>query len=141
VLDVGAGPGYAAAMLASRVAERRVRWLLIDPQREMWAAREAPLQRIAPGFRPDWVEADGTALPVRDGSVDVVLSLGVLCCMSEAAVPAASAELRRVLRPGGLLLLQVPRRRGGVDAERLHRDGLEVVARDRPGSVLFRKPL
>ena len=48
-------------------------------------------------------EGDATALPVGDGDFDRVLSVQVLEYVAD--IPAALAELRRVLRPGGRLLL------------------------------------
>ena len=140
VVDVGAGPGYASAMLAARVAGRSVRWLLLDPQRAMWDPGAPRFTRLAPGFAPDWVQADGADLPVRDASADIVLSLGVLCCMDDAAIPGAVSEIGRILKPGGWLLFRVPRRRGGADDERFRRAGFVAIARERPGSVLFQKP-
>src|SRR4051794_9334539 len=50
----------------------------------------------------DLVEAPAEALPFADGSFDTVVSTLVLCTVSD--VPAALAEIRRVLRPGGRLL-------------------------------------
>ena len=46
---------------------------------------------------------DGTAddLPLESGSVDAVVVAGVLCSVPD--LPAALAEFRRVLRPGGEL--------------------------------------
>jgi len=49
------------------------------------------------------LSADAHALPLADGSVDAVLCACVLC--SVAQPPRALAELRRVLVPGGRLLL------------------------------------
>jgi ubiquinone/menaquinone biosynthesis C-methylase UbiE len=50
----------------------------------------------------DVVEASAEALPFPDGSFDTVVSTLVLCTVD--AVPAALAEIRRVLGPGGQLL-------------------------------------
>src|SRR5690606_20078777 len=72
------------------------------------------LQRIDPraggglarglGLRPgiDRMCADAAALPLADGSVDVLFSN--LCLQWVEDLPAALAGFRRVLRPGGLLL-------------------------------------
>jgi SAM-dependent methyltransferase len=50
--------------------------------------------------------ADTRQLPFRDGSFDLVVSLSTLDHFAAAdAIPQALAELARVLRPGGLLLL------------------------------------
>ena len=46
---------------------------------------------------------DATALPVNDGSVDVVISNGVLNLVPEKE--RAFGEILRVLRPGGRLQL------------------------------------
>lgn len=54
------------------------------------------------------LRADVTALPFPDRSMDLVLCYHVLEHVPDDA--AALAELRRVLRPNGLALLQVPRR-------------------------------
>jgi SAM-dependent methyltransferase len=137
---VGSGPGFASAMLAVETQGRPARWLLLDPQRGMWTVRPNGLARIAPGFRPDRAVADGLDLPLRGDCADVLISIGVLCCMTDSAVPGAVDEIRRVLKPGGWLLFRVPRRRGDVDVERFRRAGFREVARERPGSVLFQKP-
>ncbi len=53
------------------------------------------------------VRADARRLPFADGEFDVVIAAEVLEHVHEDA--AAIAELRRVLRPGGLLAVTVPR--------------------------------
>jgi SAM-dependent methyltransferase len=65
--------------------------------------------RIAKENEPelDLVKADARKLPVRDRSIDAVLSLGVV--EHDEAGPAPSLrELHRVLKPNGLLVLTVP---------------------------------
>jgi SAM-dependent methyltransferase len=53
------------------------------------------------------VQASATALPFADGSVDLVASFDMLQCLTLPAARAALAEMRRVLRPGGHLVLNV----------------------------------
>jgi SAM-dependent methyltransferase len=91
--------------------------------------------------RPSRVVGDAADLPVRSESVDVVLSLGLLCCVADASVPAAVAETVRVLKPGGWLLFAVPRRRGADDDARWRAAGLRPIATLRPGRGLFQKAL
>jgi ubiquinone/menaquinone biosynthesis C-methylase UbiE len=49
------------------------------------------------------LQADATRLPLAAGSVDIVVSRGVLHHLPD--VPAALAEWRRVLRPGGAVVI------------------------------------
>lgn len=53
------------------------------------------------------VRADVRAAPLRDGSVDAILSLGVVE-HDEAGPLAALREARRILKPGGIMVLAVP---------------------------------
>jgi ubiquinone/menaquinone biosynthesis C-methylase UbiE len=93
------------------------------------------------GAGPSLAVADAVALPLRDGSADALLSLGVLCCMTEEGVDEAVREAWRVVRPGGHVVLAVPRWRGREDEERHMRLGFVRVAGRRPGRAVFRKPL
>jgi len=76
--------------------------------------------------RPD-VYGDAGRLPIRSGSVDTVLSLSMFDLVPEPA--AVLAELRRVLAPGGVLILEfvqtVPVYRGSPDLWRFTRPGVE----------------
>jgi SAM-dependent methyltransferase len=51
--------------------------------------------------------ADVRRVPLRDGSVDAVLSLGVVEHDEGGPLPALR-EIRRILKPGGLVILSVP---------------------------------
>jgi arsenite methyltransferase len=140
-LDVGAGPGFVVARLGERFGGDDRTWVLIDPQRDMLTTRrgERALGRTVPNAAR--LIGDAVELPIRSASVDLVLSLGVLCCLADGAVPGAIAETVRVLKPGGLLLFAVPRRRGDADEARWHAAGLRAIARTRPGRGLFQKTL
>jgi SAM-dependent methyltransferase len=134
-LDVGSGPGYAVRALVRGGRAPAGHWLLADPQRAMFTRRE--ILATVPSL--DRVVAEGGQLPIRSGSVDAALSLGVLCCMEESRIPAAVDELGRVVRPGGWLLFAVPKWRGSADESLLARAGFAPVERLRPGRGLFRK--
>jgi len=101
VLDVGSGPGHAATAMQRRWPKAQV--LALDLALPMLAAsrqrgRWHPLRR-----RVQPVCADARALPLAEGSVDVLFSN--LCLQWIEDLPAVFAGFRRVLRPGGLLLV------------------------------------
>lgn len=54
------------------------------------------------------VQGTVSRLPFADGVFDVVVSLDVLCCVRSPGDLHALRELGRVLRPDGLLLLNLP---------------------------------
>ncbi|MCX5139546.1 class I SAM-dependent methyltransferase [Streptomyces sp. NBC_00338] len=101
VLDCACGIGTQALGLAAR--GHRVTGSDLSPVAAARAAKEA----AARGLDLRVTAADMTRLPYRDGSFDVVVcadnSLPHL--LTPQAVLAALGEMRRVLRPGGVLLL------------------------------------
>lgn len=99
VLEIGSGTGRDTAVLAARGA----RAIALDPSRAALglAARAAP-ELTGRGL----VRGDGFHLPFADGSLDAVFHQGVL---EHFANPwPFLAENRRVVRPGGLLVVDVP---------------------------------
>ncbi len=111
VLDLGSGPGRGAAAMRGRWPKARV--LAIDLALPMLREarrreRRGLLGRGLPGLNPlrkgiDRVVADARALPLADGSVDVLFSN--LCLQWIEDLPAVFAGFRRVMRPGGLLMV------------------------------------
>lgn len=101
VLDVGCGPGYFARMLAVAAGpDGSAVGMDAAPEMVEYAARRA--RRIANcRFQPGAAEA----IPFADGSFDVVVSSLVMHHLPDADRARAVGEMRRVLRPGGTLLL------------------------------------
>ena len=97
VLDVGSGTGHAAAAMRRRWPKAQVIALDLALPMLRQAKKQAgwwkPFARVC---------ADARALPLAEGSVDVVFSN--LCLQWVEDLPAVFAGFRRVLRPGGLLL-------------------------------------
>lgn len=111
--------------------------LLVEAQRGMLDRVPDQVRRVRGTER---ALADAARLPLRDGSTDLVLSIGLLCCVAESAVPSAIAETSRILAPGGLLVLAVPRWRGARDERATAATGLLRLVGGRPGHAVFRKP-
>lgn len=98
VLEVGIGSGLNIPHY-DRAKVRQV--IGVDPGLEICALGK---ERFAGAAVPvEVVHASGEDLPLEDDSVDTVLLTYTLCSIPGAA--AAAAEMRRVLKPGGRLLL------------------------------------
>jgi ubiquinone/menaquinone biosynthesis C-methylase UbiE len=123
VVDVGCGPGRFLREAAERGAEA----VGVDPSAQMrrLAARFTPAR-----LRPRVTVLDGSAerLPLEDGSATVAWAVASVHHWSD--VDAGLAELRRVLAPGGRLLLaeRLARPRGWLSHHALTWEGAERLA-------------
>ena len=96
VLDIASGDGVLAELLAPHAG----RYVCIDASPRVVAAAAERLRRFG---NVEVREGDMHALPLEEGSFDLVVLMHAL---TYAGKPAqAVAEAARVLRPGGLLLL------------------------------------
>lgn len=87
VLDAGCGEGVLVDEYAGRLR----------------------IEGLDPNYSSDRVKAGSlTALPYEDGRFDRALCLDVLEHLTYDEQPLAIAELQRVLRPGGELLVSIP---------------------------------
>ncbi len=93
-LDIGAAAGGNTRVL------RRHGWRPVALEYSADGARVARERGLTV------VRGDGTALPARDGAVDLITAFDVIEHIEDDA--RAAAEIRRVLRPGGSLLVTVP---------------------------------
>lgn len=102
VVEIGCGTGRMSRHVAPRVG----RLICCDVAREM--LRRAA-ERLAGAPNVAFLETDGRTLrPLPDASVDLVFSAVVLQHVPRAVAASYVADARRVLRPGGRLLLHVP---------------------------------
>jgi ubiquinone/menaquinone biosynthesis C-methylase UbiE len=105
VLDAGCGTGYGSALLVERGGARSC--LGIDISEE--AVTQARSEHGGDG-RLSFEVGDVTALEQSDASIDIVTCFETIEHLPGEAQPKLLAELARVLRPGGLLLLSSPNR-------------------------------
>ena len=91
--------------------------------------------RAAAGPQVGFLRADAQQLPLRDQTVDAVVSIAVLQLIPDPF--AALAEIVRVLRPGGRLAVMVPIVRGAPELWRkLPNGGAYVFGEDEIGDFL-----
>lgn len=98
VLDLGSGPGSAAAALKATWG-RKTDVVAMDLALPMLREARAKSRFWRPIHA---VQGDAQALPFADGAFDLVFSS--LCLQWVADLPKALGELRRVMREGGLLV-------------------------------------
>jgi ubiquinone/menaquinone biosynthesis C-methylase UbiE len=130
VLDVGCGPASITASLARATGPSGL-VLGIDLSEAMLARAV----RAETGPQIGFLHADAQRLPLRDATVDAVVSMAVLQLVPDPV--AALAEMVRVLRPGGRLAVFVPTagRAAGL-WRRLPKFGANVFGDDELGDIL-----
>ena len=99
VLDIGSGPGLLAYDMAASVG-RDGRVCGIDISEDMLAMSR---KRCANQPWTEYQRADATKLPYPDNSFDAAVSTQVYEYVAD--IPAALAELYRVTRPGGRVVV------------------------------------
>lgn len=100
-LDVGCGPGSITTSLAQAVGPEGLA-LGVDVSEPMLARAV----RVQAGSQTGFLRADAQQLPLRDQTVDAVVSIAVLQLIPDPV--AALGEMARVLKPGGRIALMVP---------------------------------
>lgn len=98
VLDVASGEGYGSAMLAAHASGV----IGVDISEE--AIRHASSKYVTPNLR--FALGSCSALPLPNASVDMVVSFETIEHHDEHE--AMMLEIRRVLRPGGVLVISSP---------------------------------
>jgi ubiquinone/menaquinone biosynthesis C-methylase UbiE len=102
VLDVGCGTGSLAIAVKRRVGPSGSVHA-IDPADEMIARARKKARRRKLDITFDTVSAE--ALPFRDATFDVLLCTAVLHHLPHGLLRRSLAKMRRVLKPGGRILI------------------------------------
>lgn len=103
-LDIGCGLGTEAGHL------HRAGWRVVAV--DLSAVAVATAAQRNPG--PSYLRADLRRLPLRSSTFDAGLDRGCFHYLAPEDRPGYAAEVRRVLRPGGKLLLRASLRAAGV---------------------------
>ncbi len=111
VVDIGCGPGHASRAMQQRWPKAHV--LALDLAMPMLRQHDADVSAFARALprplarlltrSPARLCADARALPLADHSVDLLFSN--LCLQWVEDLPAVFAGFRRVLKPGGMLVV------------------------------------
>jgi ubiquinone/menaquinone biosynthesis C-methylase UbiE len=108
VLEVGFGPGVGIALLAGAASSG---WVAgADPSEEMLRQARARNVRAIETGRVELRRGPAGSLPFADGTFDKALSINSMQVWPDAI--AGLREIRRVLKPGGALVLGFTRHSG-----------------------------
>lgn len=133
VLDVGCGTGSLSLALVERAAVKAIE--AIDFEADFVAALREKIGDAPITAR----QGDACSLPFADASFDRALSLLVLHFVSDAQ--QAAHEMRRVVRPGGVVAASVWDTYGGMPSQRIFWDtvtAIEPSAAARRSATMFR---
>jgi len=121
ILDIGCG---RAGYLVSLVGEEGIQGYGIDPLLEV-SLKPAKKNVDEQGLAVHLLCGAGEYIPFRDESFDTALALSTLQHVDNQ--DKVLLEIRRVLKPGGRLLVSVPQRRGIYSVRRLVAKTLQAV--------------
>jgi arsenite methyltransferase len=131
VLDAGCGAGRAAIEYFGDLLST-MRYVGCDIS---LAVDEAVRDFNAAGYPGVFLQCDLTRLPILPGSVDVVFSEGVM--HHTDSTPGAFESLARLVRPGGLFMFYVYRKKGPI--REFTDDHIRAVLRALPPEEAWRQ--
>jgi ubiquinone/menaquinone biosynthesis C-methylase UbiE len=125
--DLGCGPGVSTFELARQLPDARLIGVDAAPRMLRQALRRQRRAR-AGANHISWLRADAACLPVRTATLDACTGHSFLYLVADRQ--AVLAEARRVLKPGGRLVLMEPNARAVSVREvlRVSRDPRHLVS-------------
>lgn len=126
-LDLGCGLGEVTLALAGNSSGHVIGVDLSTVALQKARRRAAA---VPPSIRPRFVRADVSRLPLRNSTVDRILSVDVLQLCAQPL--QAISEFARVLTSGGLAVLAVTERNRGGFAQKFIDYGLNVIGHEIP---------
>lgn len=112
VLDAGCGVGHWGRVLLPHLPQAQLTGVDREPRWVQEATERAQAQGL--GERTRYQHGDVHALPFADGTFDLVTCQTLLIHVPDVAT--VLAEFKRVLRPGGTLLLAEPNNLSGTNS-------------------------
>lgn len=103
ILEVATGTGVQLVGLAQASPEGRT--VGIEPSTGMLKRTRGRLEAAGLAGRAEAIAASALELPLRDESFDLVVNSYMLDLLPRDDIPRALSEFKRVLRPGGRLVL------------------------------------
>jgi SAM-dependent methyltransferase len=116
IADLGCGPGVSTFELARQLPAARLIGLDIAPRMLNEARRRRRTADVS-NARIRWLQADAARLPFKTASLDACTGHSFLYLVADRA--AVLSEVRRVLRPGGRLVLMEPNEQSATVAQTL----------------------
>jgi len=114
VLDLGCGPGVSAFALGGLLGSDARVWGVDNAAAMIERARRHQARRYPHLTGVCFLHADACALPFADGAFDLAVGHSFLYLVPDPA--GVLREARRLLAPGGALVLMEPRARGSLAA-------------------------
>jgi ubiquinone/menaquinone biosynthesis C-methylase UbiE len=128
VVDIGCG----TAPIARSVTAMGSQYVGMDFSAEMIKAAGQSIPDLVQDGRARLLVGDVTRTGLPDRCCDAVVAMGVIEYLSAAAVDTAAKEMWRILRPGGVVILTIPKR---------HHWETILLGLLRPLRQLFRRPV